>query len=214
MRRGWSLTRESFDQLLAWLHPDRDRAGEKYEHVRRALIKIFTSRGCAMAEDLADETINRVTKRVTELMGAYVGDPALYFYGVAHRVYLDAVTLKTPRFDRTLTSSSSGEDLEQQHECLTRCLACLSPENRELIVEYYLHDKQVNIDHRKELAHRLGIRLPTLRLRAHRIRATLEDCLQQCLRQEGDGNILGRTRIDHRGARNVQEAEEEDEDDE
>ena len=71
------------------MHPDRDQAGQKYEDIRRRLIRIFIHRGCITAEDLADETINRVARKVREVRDNYNpgDDPALYFYGVARNVY-------------------------------------------------------------------------------------------------------------------------------
>ena len=85
-KREWSVTQEAFDNLLKWLDPNRDKAAIRYEDLRRRLIKIFTVRGSTVPEDLADETINRVTKRVADLEKSYVGDPAIYFYGVARMV--------------------------------------------------------------------------------------------------------------------------------
>src|SRR5947209_6617862 len=38
---------DSFDRLLAWLNPDREQAGQRYEEIRRRLIKIFARRGCS-----------------------------------------------------------------------------------------------------------------------------------------------------------------------
>jgi hypothetical protein len=34
----WVLTREAFERLLAWLDPDRERAGQKYEKIRQKLV--------------------------------------------------------------------------------------------------------------------------------------------------------------------------------
>src|ERR687885_224752 len=91
MNRDRVLTQAAFDSLLAWLDADRDQAGEKYECIRLRLIKIFTCRGRPDAEELADETINRVTLKATQVAKDYVGDPALYFYGVAQKVFLESV---------------------------------------------------------------------------------------------------------------------------
>src|SRR6266550_5419038 len=89
MNKDWVLTRESFDSLLAWLDSERDEAGRKYEEIRLRLIKIFVCRGCHEPEDLADETINRVSKKLREIESTYLGNPALYFYGVANKVHLE-----------------------------------------------------------------------------------------------------------------------------
>jgi len=59
----WSLTQEAFDRLLQWLDQDRDEAGLKYESIRSKLIRIFKRYGWTTAEDLADESINRVTQK-------------------------------------------------------------------------------------------------------------------------------------------------------
>ena len=93
-KKQWELTQESFNQLLAWLSPSRDQAGRKYEEIRFRLIKILTCRGCLVPEDLADETINRVAKKVPEIAATYVGDPALYFFGVANNVHLEFLRRK------------------------------------------------------------------------------------------------------------------------
>ena len=184
VNKEWVLTRDTFDKLLAWLNPDREQAGEKYEIIRQRLIKIFTCRGCPEAEDLADETINRVTRKVQEIAGTYTGDPVLYFYGVAqkvHREYLrrkpDLVVLPQP------LSTNQPDEIEQEYQCLEHCMQGLTPNNRELVLQYYWEEKQSKIDHRKELADRLGIALNALRIRAHRIRATLQECVQRCLEQ-------------------------------
>jgi DNA-directed RNA polymerase specialized sigma24 family protein len=70
---------------------------------------------------------------------------------------------------------------EQEYECFKGCLQRLPADNRELIESYYVKDKQKKIAHRKELAQRLGINTNALRVRARRIRATLEQCIESCL---------------------------------
>src|SRR5215216_208156 len=66
MSGEWKLTNEEFDDLLSWLDPDRERAGIRYEEIRDDLIKKFRLCWCSAAEDLADETINRVVKKLPE----------------------------------------------------------------------------------------------------------------------------------------------------
>jgi len=83
VKKEWVLSREAFDAFLAWLDPDRERAGERYEEIRRELIKDFVRRECSDAETLADEVIDRVIGKLPEISGTYAGDPALYVYAVA-----------------------------------------------------------------------------------------------------------------------------------
>jgi RNA polymerase sigma factor (sigma-70 family) len=181
MKKDWELSQPAFDQLLSWLNPDREEAGRKYEEIRRRLIKIFTCRGCVTPEDLADDAINRVARKVPEIAPSYVGDPALYFLGVAHNVCLEHFR-KKPEPDPPLQPDQS-EQKEQLDECLERCMQRLTFRNRELILEYYREEKHSKIDHRKELAQRLGIALNALRIQACRIRASLQQCVFECLKQ-------------------------------
>jgi DNA-directed RNA polymerase specialized sigma24 family protein len=74
-----------------------------------------------------------------------------------------------------------------QEECLNSCLQSLSSEKRALILAYYAKEKQAKIDHRTELAQQLGTSVETLRVRAHRIRATLEECILRCLKRKAQG---------------------------
>jgi RNA polymerase sigma factor (sigma-70 family) len=193
MNKEWVVTQQDFDQLLDWLDADRDSAGSKYEIIRRRLIKIFTCRGCSEADDLADETINRVTAKLGEMAETYSGDPALYFYGVAQKVHLEYIRKKVPVQEVSQTCgelsgqsavvSEAAETIEEEYACLEQCMAQLTVENREMILEYYQEEKRAKIDHRRKLAERLGIAVNALRIRAHRIRSQLQQCVQACLEQ-------------------------------
>ena len=194
MKKGWVLTQEGFDVLLGWLDPDRERAGSRYEAIRLRLIKIFTCRGCAEAEDLADETINRVAAKVADLAPGYQGDPALYFYGVSQRVhqeYLRKLRLRDAELseDAGAVNASPGVislagEAEPEYECLERCLEHIPDENRKIVLEYYQQERRAKIDHRKKLAEELGIALNALRIRAYRIRRALQDCVHSCVERQ------------------------------
>lgn len=176
--KGWLLTQEGFDALLGWLDRDRERAAKRYEEIRRRLVRFFTGRRCAAAEDLTDETMNRVARKVQEGL-AYVGDAAPYFYAVAHNVYLEHIKPKPhvppPPPPRDV------EEVEREHACLESCLERLQPRSRELIREFYQEDKSAKIEHRKRLAERLGLTPNALRIQAHRIRQVLLECVRECL---------------------------------
>ena len=178
-KRERTLTQDNFDALLAWFDSDREQAGEKYEDIHRRLIKIFTSRGCLAAEDLADETINRVAARVRDLAGSYTGDPALYFFGVAKKV-LQEYFKKRPEPPPPV---EPPENVEQEHFCLELCMGRLPPQNRDIVLGYYQEERQAKIDHRKTMAEKLGITTGALRIRAHRIRLMIHECLLRCLKE-------------------------------
>ena len=178
----------SFDEILAWLHPDRDVAGTIYVQLRQDLTKIFTWNRCPDPDGLTDEVFDRVAKKVHEVRKTYVGDPKLYFYGVARNLVKEIpkkVKAQTS-LQGTEPASDPRRETEQEtahmrEDCLRSCLQKLSKEKRELIVAYYARDKQAKIDHRTEMAERLGITVETLRVKAYRIRATLEQCIERCL---------------------------------
>lgn len=87
VKNDWSLTQDSFDKLLAWLDPDREQAGEKYEQIHRTLISFFLSQNAYAPEEFADETINRVAQKIDDSVGGYVGNTANDFYEMARIVY-------------------------------------------------------------------------------------------------------------------------------
>jgi DNA-directed RNA polymerase specialized sigma24 family protein len=175
------LTPERFERLLAWLNDDRERAGQKYEEIRVQLIKIFVSRGCSSAEELADETIDRVARKISRISGDYSGDPALYFYGVARMIYLEYLRSRPTPVE--LAPVDFVENDEREFDCLQQCVKRLTPKNRELILAYYGNEGQ-HVDQRRVLADRLGLEPNALWVRAHRIRQRLRDCVNRCLKEK------------------------------
>jgi DNA-directed RNA polymerase specialized sigma24 family protein len=192
MKRNWVLTQEAFDKLLDWLDSDRDEAGRKYETIRLRLIKIFTCRGCFAAEELTDEIINRVAVKVADPAFVYEGDPALYFYAFAPNLQQEYLRKSRLRADDVSDEDSHmfaaaiepADDEQPELECLDRCLDHLPAENRRLVLEYYQDERQAKINHRKQLAIEFGIAVNALRIRAHRIRRALEQCVRDCVEQQ------------------------------
>jgi RNA polymerase sigma factor (sigma-70 family) len=193
----WELSQGAFDRLLAQLDPDAHRAGEKYKTVQRSLSKFFECRGCATPFELADETLNRVARRLEEGETIYAGEFASYAYGVARNVLREHARGPEPRL-RSLEelpppahprfSPFEAEEemlrrrtFEHRLECLESCAATLPAEARLLILSYYEGDPSDRIDVRRRLAERMGIPLNTLRIRVHRIRRRLEKCVNNCL---------------------------------
>lgn len=176
------INHESFEALLGWLDHCRDAAGQRYELIRGGLIKIFIAHGCHDAEDLADMTINRVVRKLPTIREGYVGDPALYFYGVARNVLHESRRRKEVSAGVVHVVAVSEEAASSvESECLSKCLALLPEEQRDLMLDYYLNIKRLKIEHRKRMAEALGLSASALRVRAHRIRGRLEECVRRCV---------------------------------
>jgi len=196
-KKGWGITRESFNRLLGELHPDSELAGEQYEKIRQKLVKMFQWRGCTLAEDCADETINRVTQKISEGTRLWTDDPYPYFHGVALNVlreYWRSLEQSTIRLDEIAPPHSADpeeimldeiENLEKERmlECLNRCMQKIPPESLDLITRYHQGEEAPDKVRRKELARALGIPLNALRIRAYRIRVEIEECVEKCLKR-------------------------------
>jgi DNA-directed RNA polymerase specialized sigma24 family protein len=188
-RRGeWVLTQEAFDKLLAAFSPDRDEAASQYEALRIRLIRFFEWRSLALADNRADETLNRVARRIDE--GQQVVNVVAYAYRVAYLIFLEAqkepeVTEidfnKAPRADDVLPFTDN--EREQRQQCFDLCLERLSSDQRNLLLNYYEEERRAKIERRKTLADQLKISLDALRIRVHRIRKGLEECIMNCLGQ-------------------------------
>jgi RNA polymerase sigma factor (sigma-70 family) len=178
------ITQENFEMLLSWLDSHQEAAAQKYEKIRSRLIRVFAGRGCYEAEDLADETINRVTLKVPQIKDTYVGETALYFYGVADKLHLE--WLRKQKKGGFVELKETGkyqeeEESDEDYECLEKCLKTLPPDLRELIVEYYQGEKRAKIEHHKSLAEKWGLTVNALQTKTCRIRATLRKCVQLCV---------------------------------
>lgn len=174
-----TMTLDNFDEMLRWLDPDRERAALKYEKIHGRIMTIYTNRGCPWADEIADETDKRVCRRVRDVAPGYVGDPALYFYGVAKMVYLEFSA--RPQSFRPPPPAPNTKELERRHACLEKCLGLLGPEERLIAVEYYKGERREKINNRMRMAERLGVTQKALTLRMHRIRRELLPCLTECL---------------------------------
>ena len=183
-----SLSREAFESLLAQLGPDRERAGEHYESIRRRLVRLFEWRGCEFPEELADETFNRVARRLAEGLTIQSQDPYSFFCGVAHLLHKE-VLRERARERQAIESgdwapyaiSDEGEPEDRRLGCIHLCLGQLPADQRQLILDY--HEGEDRIRTRQRLSESLGLPMNALRIRVHRVRRQLGDCLGRCLEQ-------------------------------
>lgn len=173
---------DSFDLLLAWLNPDREQAGRRYEEIRRRLIKIFARRGCWEAEDLADETLRRVEENVSEVAPGWVNDPALYFYAVARNVRREYWRRRPPPRTPPPEPDPDKEQAEREEACLEQCMQrLLTGDERALVLQYHQGQGREKIDRRLELGRQHGLGTNALRIRIHRLLKRLRPCVLECL---------------------------------
>jgi RNA polymerase sigma factor (sigma-70 family) len=192
-----SLTSASLDSLLAHLGPDRESAGRTYIEIRRALFIFFATRGAAAPDEMTDDTLNRVARRLSEGKQITTESPANYCYGVARNVWRESlargnVLISLSDSDPAGSAQATPYDLilgaherietEIRHDCLEKCLERFDSEDRELVVSYYQFSGGEKIENRKRLATQLGLSSNTLRQKVARLRSKLAECMTGCRR--------------------------------
>lgn len=184
-KKNWTLNQEAFNSLMTLLDADSEKAGLMYEKLRNKLVKYFEWMNAETPESLADETLDRVARKIYE--GAAIYNLEGYVYSVARMILFEFRRKESKEVvahsEYNSSLHSAPETQSQTLSCLHRCLAELPSEEREIIVSYYEEEKREKINSRKELAEGLGISLTALRVRVCRLRAQLEICLNSCLQQ-------------------------------
>jgi DNA-directed RNA polymerase specialized sigma24 family protein len=199
-KRDWALTQTAFNKLLAWMDEETDSGGENYLETRRRLVSYFDRKNCVAPDELADETLNRVARRLEEEGSITDATPAQYCYITAKFVFLEYLR-RTERSEvsldqlpvsnrksfstaATLEREEEAESRERRMNCLDRCMQKLDKESREIIIQYYRGDGRAKIENRRAMAQALGITVNALSIRACRVRDKLEDCVSKCLSNE------------------------------
>jgi RNA polymerase sigma factor (sigma-70 family) len=187
--KGWTLTAEAFEKLLDCFDADRETAGEKYEDLRRALVRYFEGRRISFAEDRVDEVFNRVSRKLID--GVQINNFYGYCYEVARRVFLEGLRAPESRMnsieglDLEYTATNTLDDeieKEKLLKYLNLCLEKLPPESRALITEYYRHDRTDRAALRKAMSERMNLSREALANRAQRLRSKLEQCIERGLK--------------------------------
>src|SRR5215216_686150 len=120
--KDWDPPPEAWDQFLELLDPDRPKAGETYEDIRRRLITFFECRRCPLAEHLADIAINRVIRKHFE--GQVIETLLGYTYGVAKLVYLEYLAEERKKMKLVEHLTRDGEPIEQEPVAETDLQLC------------------------------------------------------------------------------------------
>jgi DNA-directed RNA polymerase specialized sigma24 family protein len=170
-----------FANFLAWLNPEGDHAGEEYERLRFRLNTFFSQRHCRFAEELVDETINRVILKSSQ---EKIENKLAYCYGVAKNVYRESLRKERDHLDIDEVQIAAKAPVVEQsfpRECLDKCLAELSLENRNLILDYFSEVKLAKIEMHRRISESLEMTQTALRMRVMRIKQKLRICIQECM---------------------------------
>src|SRR5689334_23655192 len=149
------LTSQAFIRLLERLGDNEEQSAQKYEELRYTLIRSFEWRGAPFPEEHADETFNRLARKLEE--GVEIRNINDYTYTVARLVWLEAIkggdkrraSLEEIQHEPiALDRSREVAEREASLACLDDCLDALPGEGRDLIMEYYIDEKLGRIDRR------------------------------------------------------------------
>ncbi len=183
--------------MLAWFDPDRAVAAKTYDTIRTGLLRIFVSNRCKDPGELADETFERLAKRLEGISSTYEGDPAKYCYGIARNlIHEDRKRREIPDgiFSEPPIDLISQDDV---YECLLECLEFLTFDKQKLILDYHLYQGKARIDHHRQMATELSISEDDLRTRAHHIRVNLEKCILLCMSTTAVNNNRAGTKTNY-----------------
>jgi DNA-directed RNA polymerase specialized sigma24 family protein len=174
------ITQEKFASFLVWLSPDSDSAGEEYERLRFRLCTFFSQRQCGLADELADETINRVILKSSE---ENIENKLAYCYGVARNVYRESLRKQRTHLDieEVTIAAKAPEEQSISSECLDKCLEELSPESRNLLLDYFSEAKLAKIELHRRISESLEMTQTALRMRVMRLKQKLKICVQECM---------------------------------
>jgi DNA-directed RNA polymerase specialized sigma24 family protein len=184
------LNKDALEDLLRAFHADREQASHHYQALRERLIRFFQWNRTEMPEELADEVLDRLARRLN-LSSEQIQDPVRYAVGIA-RLLLQEQRRKNLRREKALAelqqSSLDADRREQERilqqeraELLQQCLQSIPEQSRELIFRYYDVDEAAA--YRQQMARAYGISINALRNRALRIRMDLERQLARRLQK-------------------------------
>lgn len=189
-KKNWTPNADSFRRFLEWLGENAESDGAKYLEMRERLTAYFDRKNCFAPDELADETLSRVARRLEEEGIIESETPAKYCYIVARFVfmeYLRGTERKNVQLDEVLHQKSddfavseAAENKEKMLDCLEKCTGKLESASRDIIIRYYFGTERIKIENRRALAESLSITGNALTIRACRIRTKLETCVREC----------------------------------
>jgi RNA polymerase sigma factor (sigma-70 family) len=177
MRR--SASKASIPALLTALGKTPEESGLEYERLRSKLILFFSRRILQFPEDLADEALDRLARRIVE--GTVIDSIPAFALGIGRHLALEQMknrseTMEADFWDN-VPAPSATQSSEEEIARMERCLKTLRPDEARLLRGYYLETEGASMKTRGKLAKRLGISANTLRQRVFLARQRLRDCM-------------------------------------
>jgi DNA-directed RNA polymerase specialized sigma24 family protein len=173
----------AWQKLLEFIAREGGEPNEAYRSMRRRLLKFFAWRGSHNVEELADETLTRVALKLAQAE-VQAPSPVAFVLGVARMIDREWkrregrwVGLGDATVDAVPTVSDAGK--ERLLAALELCLQQLSDADRSLLLRYHEPRGERRAAVRQAIADELATALNALRVRMHRMRLQIEDCVQR-----------------------------------
>ena len=187
MKNSYELGQNQFDALLGFFSADRDEAGEKYEQIRRGLVRFFQFKGCRDPPVLADDTINRVALKIGDFDPSKNIKPVSYFYGFASNVLMEykrtsrhEISLGEAQY-QAVANEPEDDNGGARSSCLQQCLGELPFADKDLIVDYYAREGREKIELRQQMCKLYNCTAAALHTRVFRIKSVLRLCIEGCM---------------------------------
>jgi DNA-directed RNA polymerase specialized sigma24 family protein len=182
------ITAENFAALLAALGDTPQERGTQYEALRSKLGFFFSRRSLQLPEDLADEVLDRLARRIAE--GVEISSVQAFALGIARYVAQEQSAEQSHLlvFDEQLwhniPAHLATQNEEEEIDRMERCLKKLPRAEARLLEGYYLAPADNPMQARKDLANDLGISANTLRQRVFLARQSLRACMMAAERKK------------------------------
>jgi DNA-directed RNA polymerase specialized sigma24 family protein len=162
-------------------------------------MKLFRWRGCLSFEAYTDETVDRVARMIASGTEIHTANRYALFRGVAmnllrehwrdverQRKAIERMPLPQNPVHPEHLLAQRDEDIrsEARIRCLRACLERLPAASLSLIRRYYAEGDVLDKEQRKQIAAALHISASALRVRAHRIRTDVTQCVERCVGRE------------------------------
>jgi DNA-directed RNA polymerase specialized sigma24 family protein len=180
--------RETLKQLLDLLGSDERQAAVEYRKLHERLTRFFEWNHVEDPMALADETIDRLGRRATEVdIKGGVRDVSAFALGVARHILQEESRRQAKNAEISrhwkIHQPVVSSEAEEMADALQHCLAKMQPDRRKLLETYYVYSGNEKAGMHQKLAQKYGLSINALRNRAMRARQELETSMRRYLKE-------------------------------